>query len=84
MGKTTPLNDKDMADFIAAQTTFADGPNSWSLDASAIDPATCDLTVRNPNAPEAEALRSPQEILDEIEALDAESALILARVRELL
>ena len=84
MGKTTPLNDKDMADFIAAQATFADGPNSWSLDASTIDPATCDLTVRNPNAPEAEALRSPQEILDEIAALDAESAQILARVRELL
>lgn len=84
MGKTTPLNDADMADFIAKQSSFADGPNSWSVDAGAIDLATCDLTVRNPNAPEAEALRSPQEILDEIAALDAESADILARVRELL
>ena len=52
--------------------------------ADTLDPATFDLTVRNPNAPEAEALRSPQEILDEIAALDAESAKILARVRELL
>ncbi len=84
MGKTSPLNDADMADFIEKQASFADGPNSWSIAADAIDPATYDLTVRNPNLPEAEAPRSPREILDEIEALDAESAKILARVRELL
>jgi len=84
MGKTSALNDADMADFVAAQASFADGQNSWSIAADSIDPVTCDLTVRNPNAPEAEALRSPQEILDEIAALDAESADILARVRELL
>ena len=84
MGKTSALGDGDMADFIAQQGTFADGPKSWSVAADAIDPATCDLTVRNPNAPAAEVLRSPQEILDEIAVLDAESAGILARVRELL
>lgn len=84
MGKTSALNDADMADFVSQQASFADGPNSWSIAADAIDPMTCDLTVRNPNAPEAEALRSPRGILDEIAALDAESAEILARVRELL
>ncbi|WP_200894461.1 hypothetical protein [Sphingomonas sp. SRS2] len=84
MGKTNPLNDADMADFIARQASFTDGPNSWSVVADTLDPAAFDLTVRNPNAPEAETLRSPQEILDEIAALDAKSAQILARVRELL
>jgi type I restriction enzyme M protein len=84
MGKNTPLNDADLADFIEQQASFADGANSWSVLADAIDVATCDLTVRNPNAPQAEALRSPEEILDEIAALDVESAEILARVRELL
>jgi type I restriction enzyme M protein len=84
IGKTTPLNDGDLADFLEKQPRFAEGSNSWNVAVEAIDPATCDLTVRNPNAPEAEPLRSPQEILDEIAALDAESAEILARVRELL
>ncbi|WP_375211358.1 type I restriction-modification system subunit M [Hyphococcus sp.] len=84
MGKTNPLNDADLADFIEKQASFAEGSNSWSVAADTLDPATFDLTVRNPNAPEAEALRSPQEILDEIAALDAESAEILVRVRELL
>ena len=84
MGKTNPLNDADLADFIGRQASFAEGPNSWSVAVDTLNPANFDLTVRNPNAPEAEALRSPQEILDEIAALDAESAEILARVRELL
>jgi len=84
MGKTTPLNDADLADFLAKQAEFADGPNCWSVAANSLDAATFDLTVRNPNAPEVEALRSPLEILDEIARLDSESAEVLVRIRELL
>jgi type I restriction enzyme M protein len=84
LGKTNPLNDADMADFVAKQASSAEGVNSWTVSADSLDPATFDLTVRNPNAPEAKALRSPAEILDEIARLDAESAEVLARVRELL
>jgi type I restriction enzyme M protein len=84
LGKTNPLSDADMADFVEKQAEFAVAPNSWSMAADSLDPATFDLTARNPNAPEAEALRSPAEILDEIARLDAESAKVLARVRELL
>jgi type I restriction enzyme M protein len=83
LGKTNPLSDVDMADFVAKQTSLTEGPNSWIVRADSLDPATLDLTVRNPNAPDAEALRSPTEILDEITRLDAESAALLARVREL-
>jgi type I restriction enzyme M protein len=84
LGKTNPLNDGDMADFVAKQTEFAGGPNSWSISADGLDPITFDLIVRNPNAPEAGTLRTPEEILDEIARLDAESAQVLERVRELL
>jgi type I restriction enzyme M protein len=84
MGKTNPLNDADMADFIERQASFADASNAWSVAADSLDPVTFDLTVRNPNAPKVDALRSPQKILDEIAALDAESTELLARVRELL
>jgi type I restriction enzyme M protein len=84
MGKTNPLNDADMSDFVTKQAAFAEGPNSWSVAADRLDAATFDLTVRNPNALEVEALRSPAEILDEIARLDTESSEVLARVRELL
>lgn len=83
-GKTNPLKDADLADFVAKQVSFDEGPNSWSVAAESLDPVSFELTMHNPNGPEGEALRSPTEILDEIARLDAESAEVLARVRELI
>ncbi len=83
MGKTNPLNDDDLADFIARQKTFADSAQSWSVDVADIDGKTWDLSVKNPNCGDVVALRTPQEILDEIAALDAESAAVLATIRGL-
>ena len=84
MGKTNPLNDADLAEFVELQKTFADSPKSWSVAAASIDPATYDLSVKNPNGGEAVVHRSPQEIMDEIAALDAESAEVLQSIRTLL
>ena len=84
MGKTNPLNDADLAEFIELQKTKADSPKSWSLDVAAIDPKTFDLSVKNPNGGEEIAHRSPQEIMDEIAALDAESADVLGNIKHAL
>ena len=84
MGKTNPLNDDDLVDFIERQKTFADSAQSWSVDVAGINTATWDLSVKNPNGGDEVALRTPQEILDEIVALDAESAEVLATIRGLL
>ena len=83
MGKTNPLNDDDLAEFVALQTTLADSPKSWAADMATIDTESYDLSVKNPNGGEVVAMRSPQEILNEIAALDAESADVLATIREL-
>ena len=84
LGKTNPLNDRDLAEFVALQKSFADSPKSWSVAADSIDPENWDLSVKNPHGDEAVALRSPQEIMAEIAALDAESAEVLGRIRQLL
>ncbi len=84
MGKTNPLNDADLVDFIEQQKTYSDSARSWSVDVAGIDTATFDLSVKNPNGGDEVALRTPQEILDEIEALDAESADVLTTIRGLL
>jgi type I restriction enzyme M protein len=83
-GKTNPLNDADLAEFVKLQKTFADSPKSWSVDAKSIDQTTFDLSVKNPNGGEAIAHRSPEMIMDEIAALDAESAEVLGNIRALL
>jgi len=84
MGKTNSLNDADLAEFIELQKTFADSPKSWSVDVKTIDPTTFDLSVKNPNGGEEIAHRSPLEIMDEIVALDAESAEVLGNIKTLL
>jgi type I restriction enzyme M protein len=143
LGKTNALNEKDLEDFIEKQKTFADGPNSWSIDVQApmgrdtskkstalrntgtstkalkgrdtseednalsgLDGiadsvndgrypslgysapsglgSTYDLSAKNPNKKEEAALRQPQDILEEMKALDAESAEILNSILELI
>jgi len=83
MGKTNPLNDDDLAEFVALQATLAESPMSWAVDVATIDTGSYDLSVKNPNGGEVVAMRSPQEILNEIAALDAESAEVLATIRDL-
>ncbi len=43
-----------------------------------------ELSVKNPNGGEEIAHRSPQDIMEEIAALDAESAEVLANIKALL
>jgi type I restriction enzyme M protein len=69
---------------VKLQKTFADSPKSWSVDAKSIDQTTFDLSVKNPNGDGAVVHRSPQSIMDEISALDAESAEVLQAIRGLL
>ena len=66
------------------QKTFADSPKSWSVDAAGIDKATFDLSVKNPNGSEVITHRSPEAIMDEIAALDAESTEVLQTIKALL
>jgi type I restriction enzyme M protein len=84
LGKTNPLNDDDLAEFVKLQKTFTDSPKSWSVDAETIDQTTFDLGTKNPNGGEEIAHRSPSAIMQEIAALDAESAEVLGNIKALL
>ncbi|MFZ3222767.1 MAG: N-6 DNA methylase [Rugosibacter sp.] len=84
LGKTNPLNDADLAEFVELQKTFADSDKSWSVKVGAGDTATYDLSVKNPHGGEAVVHRSPQDIMNEIATLDAESADVLAKIRAML
>jgi type I restriction enzyme M protein len=84
LGKTNPLNDADMAEFVTLQKAFSDCAKSWSVDAKTLDRGTLDLSAKNPNRDETMTHRTPAEILDEIATLDAEAADVLQNVRKLL
>ncbi len=84
LGKTNALNDDDLKEFVALQARFADSEKSWAVDVAGIDRTSCDLSVKNPNKAEEDALRDPTEIIAEIVALDLESAGILQSIRGIL
>jgi type I restriction enzyme M protein len=84
LGKTNPLNVNDLAEFVELQKTFADSENSWTVNVKDIDQSTFDLSVKNPNKKEETALRQPKVILEEMKALDEESAEILNSILELI
>ena len=83
MGKTNPLNDNDLEEFVELQKSKPESEKSWNIKISDIDNNTYDLSVRNPNLPEEVPLRSPEVILKEMKALDQESAKILDKIKSL-
>ena len=84
LGKTNPLNDDDLADFVERQKTFADSEQSWTVDIGDVDQESFDLSVKNPNKAEEAPLRDPEVIINEIETLDRESEEILEGIRGML
>ena len=67
MGKTNPLNDKDLTEFIELQKTKPETEKSWMFKIGDINEESYDLSVKNPNLPEEAPLRDPKDILKEME-----------------
>ena len=84
LGKTNPLNNNDMAEFKALQKTNSESEKSWIVNIADINTETYDLSAKNPNAPEEAPLRSPEEILAEMETLDSETKDLLGSIKELI
>jgi type I restriction enzyme M protein len=84
MGKTDPLNDDDLAEFVKLQKNFAESKKSWRVDLKRIEQTNFGLSVRHPNGTIAVAHRHPKQILDEIANLETETAKLLKTVSELL
>jgi type I restriction enzyme M protein len=84
LGKTNPLSENDLADFMKLQKTKEDSHNSWTVNLSDIDPDSFDLSIKNPHKQADSTLRDPQIILDEMKSLDEESAKILKTIKGLI
>lgn len=84
LGKTNPLDDKDLEDFVKLSEAGTESENSWGVNIKDVDQNTFDLSVKNPNKKEEATLRSPQVILEEMKTLDEESTEILKGIAELI
>ncbi len=84
LGKTNPLNEDDLAEFLKLQKKKANSDNSWSVDIKGVDKTTFDLSVKNPNKKDETVLREPKEILAEIGRLDKESAQLMDKLKTII
>ena len=84
LGKGNPLNENDLADFVTLSKSKGESENSWTVNVKDINQTTFDLSAKNPNKKEEAALRQPQAILEEMKALDEESAELLGGIYDLI
>ncbi len=82
LGKTNPLNEDDLSEFVSLYDAKSDSEHSWTISADDLDKETLDLSVKNPNTPEEAPLREPQEIISEMINIEKECALILNQLSE--
>ena len=82
LGKTEPLSEADLEDFVEKQKSKAESENSWSVDVSALD-ESYDLSVKNPNKVEEVDERTPSEIAETISALNSENQTLIDEIMEM-
>jgi type I restriction enzyme M protein len=83
LGKTNPLNDDDLAQFINLFNSRPNTEQSWLTSIDSIDTTTYDLSVQNPNKVVSHEYRSPLEVLEELEVLDRQTRSVLAELKKL-
>ena len=76
LGKTNPLNENDLAEFVEFQKTKPDSENSWTIDVASLG-SDYDLSVKNPNKVEEVDERTPQEIHQHLAQLNDQAKTIL-------
>jgi type I restriction enzyme M protein len=84
LGKTNSLNESDLQNFVDLVAKQGESENSWTIDVEDINKDTWNLSVINPNSKEEVDNRTPQQILNEIDALNAEADNAIAVIKELL
>lgn len=83
LGKTDPLNENDLAEFLELQKTKAESENSWSIDVDALG-EDCDLSVKNPNKVEVVDNRTPADIIAAIADLNKEAEGLIGEIVNLM
>ena len=84
LGKTNPLNEEDLKEFVKKAKNQEEDKNSWTLDIEKINKSTFELTPKNPNNIEELDNRTVQEIILEIENLEVQTTEALNKIKDIL
>lgn len=82
LGKTNPLNEKDLADFVECFNGFKETENSWFINVADLNKDTLNMSAKNPNKNDEVIYREQSEIIAEMEELNDTSVSILNKIKE--
>ena len=84
LGKTNPLNEKDLEDFLNCFEDRRVGENSWIVNIEDVDKNSYDLSVKNQNRNEESILEEPEDIIENILGIEEENKNILEELKVIL
>jgi type I restriction enzyme M protein len=82
LGKTEPLNEEDLSEFVNSFKSKPESENSWFISISDINTNTYDLSVKNPSKNKKSTIDNPEIIFDKILQLNDESSLFLKKIND--
>ena len=77
LGKTNPLTEDDLAEFVKLQKKKTNSEKSWTVNVKDLNPKTYELSVKNPNKKTETEFRDAKTIIKEMQKLNKESEKIL-------
>ena len=77
LGKTNPLTEEDLAEFVKLQKKKTDSEKSWTVNVKDLNPKTYELSVKNPNKKTEAEFRDAKTIIKEMQKLNKENEKIL-------
>lgn len=83
LGKTSPLNESDLSEFLSLQRTKATSDRSWSVALNEVDQVILDLSVRNPNTVDLSNTKETSQLVVELKELEKQSAVLLKKIETL-
>lgn len=80
LGKTNPLSEGDLTDFLERYKDKSVSDKSWTVNITQIDIGKYDLSASNPHVEKIKEQRSPEHILEEIKSIDRQIGEILGGI----
>ena len=77
LGKTNPLTEDDLAEFVKLQKKKTDSEKSWTVNVKDLNTKTYELSVKNPNKKTETEFRDAKTIIKEMQKLNKENEKIL-------
>ena len=83
LGKTNPLNEKDLKEFLQLYKGKRDSENSWTVAIKDVDKKTFDLSIRNPNKKQEDSFEDPKVLLKSMEENNKEIGRMLGKIQKI-